>query len=45
MYFQLVWKTVLILIRWLLKPADQDLVFSKKDSTGQGLILGSAGQG
>ena len=26
------------------KPADQDLVFSKMESTGQGLILGSAGQ-
>ena len=24
--------------------SDQDLVFSKTDSTGQGLVLGSAGQ-
>ena len=28
-----------------LKPADQDLVFSKMESTEQGLILGLAGQG
>ena len=27
------------------KPADQDLVFSKMKSTGQGSILVSAGQG